>query len=155
LKQARSPRLVRGVNAEWTDPLTGKVDWILVPPSAIQNAGAGNIGGGNPAEPNYNPSPQNTAYDNGTATAPTTTQQAQPGKSPKDYTGPFVGVRPNHEGKSYLVLNGSDKYEDWLYTTEDLKNEVNAMVLGTAPPGQLGITPPGLPPAGGNASPKP
>src|SRR3954452_14530910 len=32
LKEARSPRLVRGEKAEWVDPMTGKVDWILVPP---------------------------------------------------------------------------------------------------------------------------
>ena len=34
LKKARTPRLIRGVNGEWEDPLTGKVDWVLVPPAA-------------------------------------------------------------------------------------------------------------------------
>src|ERR1700716_3602066 len=34
LKKARTPRLIRGVNGEWADPLTGKVDWVLVPPQA-------------------------------------------------------------------------------------------------------------------------
>jgi len=135
LKEARKPRVVRGVNSEWVDPLTGKVDWILVPPSAIQNAGPGNIGGGNPAEPGYNPSPQNTAYKTDTTNTTNTnaSQQAQPGKSPKDYVGPFVGVRPNREGTSYILVNGSDKYENWLYTTQDLKGETDAMILGTQP----------------------
>jgi len=147
LKEARNPRLVRGVNAEWPDPLTGKVDWILIPPSAIQQ-GATVGGSGNPAEPNWNPNPTNPAYGgnggnagntgnaNGTATTNTNpAQQAQPNASPKDYVGPFVGVRPNREGPSYLVVKGSDRYEDWLYTTQDLQDEVNAATLGIPTPG--------------------
>src|SRR5207253_7388915 len=130
LKEARSPRVIRGVTGEWTDPLTGKVDWILIPPTAIQGApGQPITGGGNPAEPNWNPSANNpaarpTGDGNGTATAPNGNPQAKPGATPKDYVGPFVGVRPNREGPSYLLVKGSDRYEDWLYTTEDLKNEV-------------------------------
>src|SRR4051812_6106093 len=34
LKEARSPRFVRGKKGEWIDPLTGEVDWVLVPPGA-------------------------------------------------------------------------------------------------------------------------
>ncbi len=34
LKKARTPRLIRGVKGEWNDPLTGKADWVLVPPQA-------------------------------------------------------------------------------------------------------------------------
>jgi type II secretory pathway pseudopilin PulG len=141
LKEARSPRVMRGVTGELPDPLTGKVDWILVPPSALQGApvagSSANGGSGNPSEPNWNPSPNNPAYangGNGTATAPAATPGG-PNTSPKDYVGPFVGVRPNLEGPSYLVVKGSDKYEDWLYTTEDLKNEINAAILGIQQPG--------------------
>src|SRR5688500_6066693 len=35
LKDARSPRMMRG-SGEWIDPLTGKVDWIPIPASAVQ-----------------------------------------------------------------------------------------------------------------------
>lgn len=137
LKEARSPRVMRGTTGEWLDPLTGKVDWILVPPSAIQNPGQQVTGSGNPSEPNWNPSANNPSArpvdPNGTANAP---QQSQPNASPKDYIGPFVGVRPNVEGQSYLVVKGSDRYEDWIYTTEDLKNEINAAILGIQQPGE-------------------
>lgn len=160
LKEARSPRVIRGTTGEWADPLTGKVDWILVPPSAIQNPAA--IGGsGNPAEPNWNPNPTNPAYKtdtsqtgggtagnaNGTATTNTNpSQQSNPNASPKDYVGPFVGVRPNREGPSYLLVHGSDRYEDWLYTTEDLKNDVNSAILGIQQPGTVVGTVPGIEP---------
>ena len=142
LKEARNPRVMRGVAGEWVDPLTGKVDWILVPPSALQGVPGQSItGSNNPAEPGWNPSANNPAARpagadaNGTSTAPNQPRQSQPNASPKDYVGPFVGVRPNREGQSYLMVRGSDRYEDWLYTTEDLKNDINASILGIQQPG--------------------
>lgn len=160
LKEARNPRVIRGTTGEWTDPLTGKVDWILVPPTAIQNPGAVVGGSGNPAEPNWNPNPTNPAYKtdtsdttgttgsngNGTATNTNPSQQANPNASPKDYVGPFVGVRPNREGQSYLLVHGSDKYEEWLYTTEDLKNDINGSILGIQQPATVVGTVPGIEP---------
>jgi type II secretory pathway pseudopilin PulG len=156
LKQARSPRLVRGVNAEWVDPMTGKVDWILVPPTALSNPAITNITDPNPQNKNY-PGPSATSGTTGTGGATGTTgtnAQGQPGKGPADYTGPFVGVRPNKSGKSYLIVHGSENYEDWVYTTQDLTNEINARVLGSA--GQVGVVPPaGGPPGGGRVQPQP
>jgi type II secretory pathway pseudopilin PulG len=119
LKEARSPRLVRGPKAEWVDPLTGKVDWIMIPPQANQ-VGPQFVPG---SDPRRNPNPQNGNYP-GTTTSPTTTSTGQ--NSPKDYKGPFVGVRPNATGDSYLTLNGADKYENWIYTMQDLANETAA-----------------------------
>ena len=34
LKQARAPRFLRGPKAEYADPLTGEVDWLIIPASA-------------------------------------------------------------------------------------------------------------------------
>ena len=133
LKEARSPRLVRGLKAEWVDPMTGKVDWILVPPqvaaqgvapsSQQQWAGSGFSmkGAGGPAGASGS-----TGTTDTTGTAPATKS------SPKDYKGPFVGVRPNITGPSYIILNGADQYENWLYTINDLKNENDAFQRGLA-----------------------
>lgn len=146
LKEARNPRVIRGLTGEWPDPLTGKVDWILIPPSAIQGpTGQPITGSNNPSEPNWNPSANNPSArpvdPNGTATTSSGNDaQAKPGATPKDYVGPFVGVRPNREGQSYLEIKGSDRYEDWLYTTEDLKNEINASILGIQQPGTVNPT---------------
>ena len=56
----------------------------------------------------------------------------QPGQA-GGYVGPFIGVRPNKTGTSYLVVNGSDTYEQWSYTINDLNNEIlqrrNAMAM--------------------------
>src|SRR5207244_644816 len=34
MKEARLPRMMRGPKGEYLDPLTGQVDWILIPPGA-------------------------------------------------------------------------------------------------------------------------
>ena len=133
LKEARSPRFVRGPKAEWVDPLTGKVDWILIPPGAVtQNPnGNGTIGGG--SVPTGGGMPGGGAFGATGATGGTgaTTSTSGPGNfnpdlSPKDYVGPFVGVRPNKTGKAMLSLNGNDQYEQWSYTVIDLQNEATA-----------------------------
>jgi len=99
LKDARQPRFVRGPKAEWVDPLTGEVDWLIIPQAA----------GATP------PPPQP-----GTPPAP-----APPSAIPmKDYAGgPFIGVRPNKTGDSLIELNGMSKYEQWTYTLLDYRNE--------------------------------
>ncbi|HEX7190623.1 MAG TPA: type II secretion system protein [Thermoanaerobaculia bacterium] len=111
IKEARLPRYIRGVKGEYVDPLTGKVDWILVPAGAVTRT-----------------------------LDPATGKQLanfNAGASPKDYVGPFVGVRPPISGKAYLSLNGADTYETWVYTVDDLKNEINMRTsqpqTGTAP----------------------
>lgn len=125
LKQARRPRYVRGPNAEWIDPLTGEVDWILIPPGN-QPGTPGFVPGSNPAT---NPSVNNPNY--GTAPAPGTgpsgqTASGTPVGAGKDYVGPFIGVRPNKTGQSFITFNGQDQYENWSYTVNDLIAERTA-----------------------------
>jgi type II secretory pathway pseudopilin PulG len=120
LKKARLPRMVRGVNSEWIDPLTGKVDWVLVPPAAANQPRTLTPGGG-----------QQTQTTGGGISSPVPPQQIQQG-APKDYVGPFIGVRPPIEGESLLSLNGANRYEEWLYTTLDLDNELQGLVTPTA-----------------------
>ena len=144
LKEARTPRMIRGVTGEIIDPLTGEYDWLVItqaqaasiptngPPGTQQTAG-----------PGFNPSPQNPAYQNGrngsqTGTAPQTSTNpngtpALPGVPIKDYAGgPFVGVRPPVTGKAMMVLNGNDTYETWSYTALDLNNEIQRRMQGLA-----------------------
>ena len=135
LKEARSPRLVRGVKAEWVDPMTGKVDWILVPPQiAAQGTPTTTTTGSNQwAGSGYSMRGASGASGATGTTATDTTGTSPTGQkaaSPKDYKGPFVGVRPNITGESYLVLNGADQYENWLYTINDLKAEIEARNQG-------------------------
>ena len=50
-----------------------------------------------------------------------------PGIPIKDYAGgPFVGVRPNKNGSSLILLNGADHYEMWSYTALDYDQERKA-----------------------------
>ena len=113
LKEARLPRYIRGPKGEYVDPLTGKVDWILVPAGAVSRTIDPKTG-------------KQTAAFNAAA-------------SPKDYVGPFVGVRPPVTGKSYLSLNGADTYEAWVYTVDDLNNEINLRV-NPPPPGTVPVS---------------
>jgi len=110
LQDARKPLMLRG-GGKWPCPLTGKEeDWILVPPTAVT---AGEIPGqgdpnGRPPQPPANGQPSKLNKD----------------ASPKDYVGPFVGVRPNAQGKSFIALNGAEDYSEWVYTVMDLENEI-------------------------------
>lgn len=128
LKEARSPRFVRGPKAEWTDPLTGKVDWILIPPGAVTQNPGGNspLGGGSGTGPLGGGMPGASGSTGSTGATSSQPGNFNPELSPKDYVGPFVGVRPNKTGKAMLSLNGNDQYEQWSYTVIDLQNEATA-----------------------------
>lgn len=130
LKKARTPRLIRGVNGEWEDPLTGKVDWVLVPPNVANQPRilpGGQLPGTSTGGATGISSSTDTTSSSSTSTSPLGRQQ-----SPKDYVGPFAGVRPPVEGESLLSLNGAQRYEEWLYTTLDLEQELTALVTPSA-----------------------
>lgn len=118
LKDAKNPRLVRG-DGEWEDPLTGKVDWELIPVTAMQP-------GGQPGQPGFIPGLNRSSGLNQPVNGSQPGSLNRSGNTPQNQTGPFVGVRPGKKGKSFLALNGAESYEDWSYTIQDLQNEINA-----------------------------
>jgi hypothetical protein len=134
LKEARNPRFVRGPHAEIVDPLTGKMDWILVPPNAAgvnpalqnnPNGGPNNV----PTSVWNRPDAQGvTTATSGTPNAPISGGMPGGGAagSPKDYVGPFIGVRPPVQGQSFVAFNGAENYEQWSFTVQDLMAEINA-----------------------------
>jgi type II secretory pathway pseudopilin PulG len=132
LKDARLPRLIRGVKGEYTDPLTGEVDWLVIPQSAAgalpnHNTNNPNNPTGGPPPP---PPPPLTTDTSGTN--PPGTPQL-PGIPIKDYAGgPFIGVRPSTHGKALISLFGADTYETWIYTTVDYDNDVLLRVQSAA-----------------------
>ena len=111
LKEAKNPRLIRASGeAGFVMPLTGKEeDWILVPEAALEPVLQATPVPGQPAPP-LPPS------------------KLREGASPPEYEGPFIGVRPNKTGKSFIALNGAEDYSQWVYTTRDLGNEIRARV---------------------------
>ena len=129
LQKARQPRMLRG-DGKWPMPLTGREDdWILVPPNAIE------------AQPGATGLPQQGGV--GVGRGPQQQQQPQPGAtpgklnpqaSPKDYVGPFVAVRPNAKGKSLTALKGAEDYSEWVYTVQDLKNEIQMQQMALSLP---------------------
>ncbi|MDP9192862.1 MAG: type II secretion system GspH family protein [Acidobacteriota bacterium] len=131
MQEARKPLMLRN-GGKWPCPLTGKEDdWILVPEQAVAATGQviPPVIGTNPAT-----NPQQ----------PQQPQQQQPGVrppsklnkelSPADYVGPFVGVRPNASGKSFIALNGAEDYSEWVYTVHDLRTEIQARQAALATP---------------------
>lgn len=136
LKEAKQPRVLRFGGEEFRMPLTGKEDdWILVPLAALEAQtpiGTPGSGPGGGPGPGVGPRP-----GPGPGPGPTP-QPGQPGltgpsklrkeASPKDYVGPFVGIRPNFTGKSFIALNGAEDYSEWVYTTQDLENEIQMRI---------------------------
>jgi type II secretory pathway pseudopilin PulG len=118
LQEARQPRMLRGTG-KWPCPLTGNEDdWILVPPQAVVSAGGASVlpNGGRRPGPVVPPRP---------GAAGQAPAKLNKDLSPADYVGPFVAVRPNATGKSFIALNGIEEYSEWIYTVDDLRNEIN------------------------------
>ena len=127
LKEARSPRIIRGLNGEMVDPLTGQVDWLVITQAAAASMPSNGPG------PVMNPSAQNPTTNPQTGTTGTNPQSTTtlPGIPIKDYAGgPFVGVRPPISGKAILSLNGNETYETWSYTALDLNTDITKRMLG-------------------------
>ncbi len=115
IADARKPRFIRG-NGELIDPLTGNFDWIPISATAQAGQPGGPIvglpGGNNPPTPPGGPRPLP-----GSTLTPS---------GPGAMAGPFIGVRPNKKGPSFLALNGAESYEQWSYTVNDLQMEIDA-----------------------------
>jgi type II secretory pathway pseudopilin PulG len=138
LKDARLPRMIRGVKGELIDPLTGEVDWLVIPQSAAGALPQRNLPGnpnvppgGGPAPAPVSPIPTTSSGTDTSATGTTGTSGTNPTGTPalpgipiKDYAGgPFIGVRPPTHGKSLINLLGADTYETWVYTSLDYTQE--------------------------------
>ena len=132
LVEARQPRFLRCPKDGCVDPLTGQVDWLVIPQSqAPAPSGGAALPPGAAQNPQVQP-PTPAAPAPGTApgTTPgttTATTTAPPGVPIKDYAGgPFVGIRPNKTGSSLILVNGADHYEQWMYTALDYQQDRTA-----------------------------
>jgi type II secretory pathway pseudopilin PulG len=129
LKDARSPRMIRGVKGEYTDPLTGEIDWLVIPQAAAASLPAhtttnGTNGPRGVPPPPPPPPPFGSSTDTSNTGTNPNAPPGLPGIPIKDYAGgPFVGVRPAAHGKSLMTLFGADTYETWVYTTIDYDQE--------------------------------
>jgi type II secretory pathway pseudopilin PulG len=145
LKAVR-PRVIRGRTGEIPDPLTGEVDWVpLTSQTGTPLPGTAGSAPGAPSTTGTSGTsgtgtPSSTLTDHGNEPSPDT-RIHRLGTSLKNFSGPFIGVRPGVTGQSFIELNGTDRYESWSYTTVDLQNEVNAAVSGTATPGTTTTAP--------------
>jgi type II secretory pathway pseudopilin PulG len=120
LAEQKEPRVLRQL---YVNPLSGKMDWIMVPAGSVT----------------IRPVPLPGAQPGGPSTS--TADDAQPGQKPElpgvkgdpmQFKGPFIGVRPPQTGNSYLALNEATTYETWIYTINELQQDLNA-AQGLAP----------------------
>jgi len=115
LTEARQPRWLRGGKDGIPDPMTGEMDWLLIPAAAGGTQGGTRTPGSPPPPPGSQP------------------VQTIPALPMKDYAGgPFIGVRPPKTGKSLISLNGVDQYEQWTFTAVEMKAEIDARAVAAA-----------------------
>jgi len=118
MKEARLPRIMRGPTGEMLDPLTGKMDWVLIPPGAYTQQTP-------PVPPPSTTSTTSTTSTSSTSGGtPVSSSPFNSAASPKDYKGPFIGVRPPLTGKAMLKIGQSENYEEWFFTVYELNQEV-------------------------------
>lgn len=132
LVKAKMPRYLRSKDPEYVDPLTGEVDWMIIPASA-----AGATGPVLPGTSGSGPGQTSTTGTTSTSTTGTTgtapNQPTVPAIAMKDYAGgPFIGIRPGKTGKSFLEFNGANNYENWSYTVLDYRNEMAARLAAAS-----------------------
>jgi type II secretory pathway pseudopilin PulG len=135
LQKARQPRMLRGNAEKLICPLTGREDdWIMVPPNAIEAQAGGNVvpPGGQPGVGVGRPPGQQQQQQAGAPNAQPS--KLNPEASPKDYVGPFVAVRPNAKGKSMIAFKGAEDYSQWVYTLQDLQNEIQMQQMALSLP---------------------
>ncbi|HUF16708.1 MAG TPA: prepilin-type N-terminal cleavage/methylation domain-containing protein [Thermoanaerobaculia bacterium] len=113
LEEQTSPRVLRSL---YPNPFSGEVDWIPTPPSTAA---------AQPGQPGAPGVPGLPAPTPGAFPSPS---PSQPGLNPStglqgEYSGPIGGVRPPLTGASMIVLNGQDRYENWVYTITELAQE--------------------------------
>jgi len=118
LQEQKNPRILRRL---FPNPQTGEVDWILVPAGTPTPATMAGPAGGN--APGLPPAPAAPA-------APPAGAPPGPGAQ----VGPFIGVRPSNTGESFLELEGAKRYEEWLYTLNELsRDQSGGQVQGGQP----------------------
>lgn len=119
LEKQNQPRVLR---RPYPNPLSGEMDWILVPQGQAQQPGQGQPGRGQQPRPIVNPQqgepePQQPPAGSGPSTP------FPPSGGSRDYVGPFVGVRPPQTGEAVVPFNEKNRYEEWMYTVLDLQQE--------------------------------
>jgi type II secretory pathway pseudopilin PulG len=135
LKEQNTPRIIRQL---YPNPLSGEMDWVLLPPGTVPAVATPISGLPSGQQPNPVQVP----------TGPPAT-----GLSGQQ-SGPFVGVRPPNTGKAYVSINGSEEYESWVYTAEQFAQELQQRLAGGAAQGQgtgrigTGVPRPGASPRG-------
>jgi type II secretory pathway pseudopilin PulG len=121
LEQLEKKTLPRVLRRTYENPLSGELDWILVAQGTVTPGmqQPQTPGGGGANQPPDTGGPVN--------------QFGQPGGGdPRNYSGPFIGVRPPQTGESFLELFEQKQYEKWAYTVNELQAEQAAR--GAGPP---------------------
>jgi hypothetical protein len=131
LEQLEKKTMPRVLRKTYTNPLSGELDWIMVPEGTPSPATQQQVGvpGGLPQPTGPNGPVQPAQTD-------TKGKEKPPKVDPHEFTGPFIGVRPPQTGPSMIELFGQTSYETWMYTVNELAAEQQALVqqpAGTGP----------------------
>lgn len=139
LEQLEEQTMPRVLRQTYVNPLSGELDWIMVPqgattPGMQQQAGQGTGPGGRPTG---NQPPGTGLTPQGQGPGGPASGLGQPGGGdPRNYSGPFIGVRPPQTGESFLELFDQKNYENWIYTVNELQGELAATGAQPVQPGQ-------------------
>lgn len=133
LLNAKPRRCIRQL---WKDPMTDDGKWVLIPLNGPQGPLQPQTEGQQGQKPPADQKGEQSTEEDENGRGP----QFGPKKDETVQVGPIVGVRSKSHEKSFIVLFGRERYDEWTFTESVLLGGVAGQRVGGDPLGGLQLS---------------